>query len=98
MNTQHLGGFAQQFGARLRAVKRCTWVIVGLMLALLFGLAVWAVIALASFFGAKLKRSLRAYQNLRAKLRAWQRRKSAFCYPPQRKSLRRLKRSCLMLR
>ena len=50
MNTQHLGGFAQQFGARLRAVKRRTWVIVGLMLALLFGLAVWAVIALASFF------------------------------------------------
>lgn len=50
MNTQNLSTFAQQFGSRIRAVKRRTWVILGLVMALLFGLAVWAAIAVVSFF------------------------------------------------
>ena len=50
MNTQNFGNVAQQFGARIRAVKRRTWVILALVLTLLFGLAVWAAIAVISFF------------------------------------------------
>jgi hypothetical protein len=50
MNTQNLSTFAQQFGSRIKAVKRRTWVILALVMALLFGLAVWAAIAVVSFF------------------------------------------------
>lgn len=50
MNTQSFSHVAEQFGARIRAVKRRTWVILALVLALLFGLAVWAAIAVISFF------------------------------------------------
>jgi len=50
MNTQNLSNFAYKFGARVKAVKRSTWVILGLIMALFFGLAVWAAIAVVSFF------------------------------------------------
>jgi len=50
MNTQNLSSFAYKFGARIKAVKRSTWIILGLITALFFGLAVWAAIAVVSFF------------------------------------------------
>ena len=46
MNTLSSGGFAQKFLARVMAVKRRTWIIIGLGLAVIFALVVWAFIAI----------------------------------------------------